>query len=350
MRSNAPARSHCCHTSARWTDRSRSELLQEIGKVLPGASGEKVKDLAIGIGVTSVLFTVTILSPILGFLCTFGIPLPTIVYRAKLGRKQGMLVPAGSLVILVLILGGISLDILYFLELLLIGYILYEACEQQVSVEATIGFTSFVAVLAGVIVLIVFSVTSETGIFSLVNGYIRKNLDATLILYREMGMSADNLDRIKESLEQIQYVFVRILPALAVISTLVVTWTSLLLSRPLLRRLNLFFPDFGSLNHWKSPDPLVWGVIGSGLMLLLPSNWIKLAGTNGLLILMTIYFFQGIAIISYYFEKKRFPRILRIFLYALIALQQFLLLLIIALGFFDVWLNFRRLPVDKSDG
>jgi uncharacterized protein YybS (DUF2232 family) len=318
--------------------------------VLPGASGEKVKDLAIGIGVTSILFTITILSPILGFLCTFGIPLPTIVYRAKLGRKQGMLVPAGSLVILVLILGGFSLDILYFLELLLIGYVLYEACEQQISVERTIGFTSFVAVLAGLIVLLVFSVTSETGIISLVSGYIRKNLEATLILYQEMGMSADNLGRVKESLEQIQYVFVRILPALAVISTLVVTWTSLLLSRPLLRRLNLFFPDFGSLNHWKAPDPLVWAVIGSGLMLLLPSNGIKLAGTNGLLVLMTIYFFQGIAIISYYFEKKRFPRILRIFLYALIALQQFLLLLIIVLGFFDIWLNFRRLPVDKSNG
>jgi uncharacterized protein YybS (DUF2232 family) len=65
---------------------------------------------------------------------------------------------------------------------------------------------------------------------------------------------------------------------------------------------------------------------------------------------MTIYFFQGIAIVSYYFEKKRFPRILRVFLYALIALQQFLLLLIVGLGFFDIWLNIRRLPVDKSAG
>ena len=325
-----------------------SELLQEVGKVLPSASGEKVKDLAIGIGVTSVLFAITILSPILGFLCTFGIPLPTIVFRAKLGRKQGMLVPAGSLVVLVVILGGISLDILYFLELLLIGFVLYETCEQRVSVEKTIGFTSVVAVLAGFSVLLIFSTTSETGFFSLVSAYIRKNLEATLILYREMGMSAENLDRVKESLDQIQYVFVRILPALAVISTLIVSWTSLLFSRRLLRRLNLYFPDFGSLNHWKAPDPLVWAVIGCGLMLLIPSNWIKLAGMNGLLVLMTIYFFQGIAIISYYFEKKRFPRILRVFLYTLIALQQFLLLLIIGLGFFDIWLNFRRLPVDKS--
>lgn len=318
--------------------------------MLPGASGEIVKDLAIGIGVTSVLFIITILSPILGFLCTFGIPLPTLVYRAKLGRKRGVLVPAGALVVLTVILGGISFDILYFVELLLIGFVLYEAYEQRFSVGKTIGFTCTAAALAGFIVLLVFSTTVEAGIIDQISDYIRKNLEATLILYQEMGMSADNLDLVRESLEQIAYVFVRILPALAVISTLIVSWTSLLISRPLLKRLNLFVPDFGKLNHWKAPDPLVWAAIGSGLMLLIPTNWIKLAGINSLLVLMTIYFFQGIAIISYYFEKKRFPRILRIFLYALIALQQFLLLIIIGLGFFDIWLNFRRLPVDKSTG
>ena len=318
--------------------------------MLAGASGETVKDLAIGIGVTSALITITLLSPILGFMCTFGIPLPTLAYRAKLGRKTGALVPAGSLAVLVVMLGGISLDILYFLELLLIGYVLYEAYERRISVEKAIGFTCLTALLAGCIVLLAIGVTSDTGMISQVNAYIRDNLEATLVLYQEMGMSADNIDLVRQSLEHIQYVFVRILPALAVISTLMVSWTSLLLSRPLLKRLHLFLPDFGSLNHWKAPDQLVWTVIGSGLMLLIPSNGIKLAGINFLLILMTIYFFQGIAIVSYYFEKKRFPRILRLFLYALIALQQILLLIIIGLGFFDIWLNFRRLPVDKSTG
>ncbi len=318
--------------------------------MLASTSGGTVKDLAIGIGVTSALITITLLSPILGFLCTFGIPLPTLAYRAKLGRKMGALVPAGSLAVLVVMLGGISLDILYFLELLLIGFVLYEAYEKRVSVEKAIGITCLTAIAAGCIVILAISVSSDTGMISQVNAYIRSNLEATLVLYQEMGMSADNIDLVRQSLEHIQYVFVRILPALAVISALMVTWTSLLLSRPLLKRLNLFLPDFGSLNHWKAPDQLVWAVIGSGLMLLIPSTGIKLAGINLLLILMTIYFFQGIAIVSYFFEKKGFPRILRLFLYVLIALQQILLLIIIAVGFFDIWLNFRKLPVDKSTG
>jgi uncharacterized protein YybS (DUF2232 family) len=58
---------------------------------------------------------------------------------------------------------------------------------------------------------------------------------------------------------------------------------------------------------------------------------------------MTVYFFQGIAIVSFYFEKKHFPRTIRFLLYALIALQQLILLVVIGLGFFDLWVNFRRL-------
>ena len=48
-------------------------------------------------------------------------------------------------------------------------------------------------------------------------------------------------------------------------------------------------------------------------------------GLNGLIILMTTYFLGGIAIVSYFFDKKGFPRMLRVFLYILVALQQFIL-------------------------
>jgi len=106
---------------------------------------------------------------------------------------------------------------------------------------------------------------------------------------------------------------------------------------------SLNYPDFGPLNLWKAPEYLVWGVIGCGLALFLPHTAIKVIGINGLLILMTVYFFQGIAIVSFYFDKKRLPRFVRVFLYTLIALQQLILLAVIGLGFFDLWANFRRL-------
>ena len=81
-------------------------------------NADTMKDIAIGVGVTSLLFVVTLQSPIIGFFCTIGIPLPTIYYRAKLGRKAGALVPAIALLTLVLIFGGVAIDLLYFFETL----------------------------------------------------------------------------------------------------------------------------------------------------------------------------------------------------------------------------------------
>jgi uncharacterized protein YybS (DUF2232 family) len=58
---------------------------------------------------------------------------------------------------------------------------------------------------------------------------------------------------------------------------------------------------------------------------------------------MLVYFFQGMAIIAYFFRKKQIPRIARIVLYALIALQQVVMLGVVAVGFFDTWFNFRKI-------
>ena len=101
----------------------------------------------------------------------------------------------------------------------------------------------------------------------------------------------------------------------------------------------------------RTPEQLVWVAIVSGILLLVPSKGLKLLGVNGLIIMVMIYFFQGIAIVSYYFDKKKFPKILRGILYGLIVIQQFVLLLVVAAGFFDLWADFRRLKkgADKDN-
>jgi uncharacterized protein YybS (DUF2232 family) len=83
-------------------------------------------------------------------------------------------------------------------------------------------------------------------------------------------------------------------------------------------------------------------------MLLVPEKGIRILGLNGFIILMTIYFFQGIAIVSFFFEKKDIPMLLRVILYSFIGMQFFLILLVIATGFFDMWLDFRKLETLKD--
>ena len=302
-----------------------------------------VKDIVTGVSITSLIFLISVFIPIIGFVAALFIPLPILFYRLRLGRINGLVIPVISSLFMVVFIGGISLDILFFAGLLLIGFILGELFELNLSIEKTTLYASGSVVLSGLISLIISSMLTGEGVFAIVSNYVAKNLELTLVLYQSMGMSQENVQLISQSLDKIQHVLVTIIPALVSTSTLFVAWISILLAKPVLISRSLYYPDFGPLNLWKAPDYLVWVVIGCGLALFLPIPVIKIIGLNGLLILMTVYFFQGIAIVSYYFDKKRFPKILRVFLYTLMALQQLILLAVIGLGFFDLWINFRKL-------
>ena len=178
--------------------------------------------------------------------------------------------------------------------------------------------------------------------------YVKKNLELTIAVYEEMGLPEESLYAISKAIDMLQYVFVRIIPALIVVSTLFISWVCILLSKPMLKAGKLFYPDFGSLKTWKAPEFMVWIVIIFGIMLLLPSTLLKLLGLNGIIMLMSIYFFAGIAIVSFFFEKKKLPRMLRFVLYAIMAFQQIILFLLIGLGFFDTWLNVRKLDTGET--
>lgn len=309
---------------------------------------EVLKDIATGIAITSILFAASIKSPILGFFCTFLVPLPTFFYRSKFGRKIGIAVPGFTIIAMIIILGGFTFDVFFFIELLLIGFVLSELIELKLSIEKTFIYACIVVLSSSILVVLFYSNITGIQVGSLVSTYIVKNLELTLELYKNMGMPEENIHMISSSMESFQYVLIRIFPALAIASTLFIIWTSLMLAKPLLKTKNLFYPDFGQLNLWKTPEYLVWIAIACGILLLIPDRAVRLMGINGIIILMTIYFFQGMAIVSFYFAKKQFPRLLRFFLYSLIAIWQVILLIVVILGFFDIWFNFRKLEIKKS--
>jgi len=311
--------------------------------------GEISKDILIGIAITILIFAVSIYLPIIGLFCALFIPLPVLFYRSKLGRKNGSIVPAVAITVVIMIAGRLSVEVLFFVGLILLGFILSEYIEMNLSIEKTILYTSATVLLIGLAGLIFYSGMSNTGIKTLVSDYVTKNLELTLVLYEHMGVSQENIVLISNSLKSIQYWLVRIIPGLTFAAILFVAWTNLLLARAILLRKKIFCPDFGPLKLWRPPEQLVWGVVGCGIMFLINVKALKVLGLNGLIILMTLYFFAGIAIVTFFFEKKRFPPMFRFFLYSLIVLQQLILLVVIGLGLFDTWLNFRKLePIDHK--
>ena len=74
---------------------------------------------------------------------------------------------------------------------------------------------------------------------------------------------------------------------------------------------------------------------------------LKSVGLNLLILSLSVFFFQGIAIVSYFFHRKNIPLILRGIGYGMIIIQHIFLVTVVGLGFFDVWADFRKLKKPK---
>jgi uncharacterized protein YybS (DUF2232 family) len=301
------------------------------------------KDILNGIAITGFLVALSIFIPVLGFFFTLLVPLPTFFFRAKLGRRVGAFIPIVVTFMTILVTGGFSIDIFILIELFILGFVLGELIEIKLSIEKTMLFCSAAVWLTAMAALLFYGSLAQDTTIEVISRYVGKNLDYTLSLYKDMGMPEETLQMIDRSMERITYVMVRIIPAFVAASTLLIIWLNLLMAKPLFFKKGLLFPDFGRLSQWKSPEMLIWAAVGTGVMLLLPGVAMKVMGINGLLVLSVIYFFQGIAIAAFFFEKKKLPRMLRVFLYSLIGFQQIVLLFVIGMGFFDVWLDIRKL-------
>jgi len=309
--------------------------------------GDVLKKIAAGVGFTCLIFAATLYIPIIGFIGVVVIPLPVSYYRYKLGRSAGGMILAVSAIVMAVMAEGFSFDMALFAVLLVLGFVLGEMLEEGASVEKTVLYPCLSVIGSGVALALLYSAFSQTALSSLVNLYVKQNLDLTLELYRQMSMPEETIQTLSRSLETIQYVLVRVIPGMAVMSTLFVTWVNLLMTRSLVRFRGLKTLNFGSLTRWKSPEILVWVVIAGGLLLLIPVKSLKIIGLNIVIALIMIYFIQGISIVSFYFDKRKFPRILRWVLYGLIGVQQLFSLLVIGLGFFDLWIDFRK--IDKNE-
>lgn len=306
-----------------------------------------LKDIANGVLITCLILATSILVPIIGIFCSLLLPLPTLYYRVKLGRTISALIPITALVVLMITMNAFPFDIAFIAALLIIGFSLGEFFESQFSVEKTMLITCGLVFLGGAFSLILFSAAFGHSLLADFSQLVAHNREFLLQLYRGMGMPAERMSDFTRFLDEIQNMVIRILPALTITTTLFVIWVNLLLGRHLLKSRHKAYPAYGKLNLWQAPDYLVWGVIGCGLLMLVPDGLAKTFGLNGLLTLMMIYFFQGIAIISFFFEKKQVPRFAKILLYALLALQE-ILLVVIVIGFIDVWANFRKVGKTSS--
>lgn len=299
-------------------------------------------EIAVGTTVTLVSFLTVLVVPFVGVIMSVLTPLPTLLSLYKWGRPLGYWGPGVTMaagVVLLTVLGMPQM-VPYFLLLLSLGLLLGFGMRQQWSIEKTIGLAALFAFAGGALLLWIAAGGFEGGLAAYIEQDMRQSIHAFIQQY---GAESQDRRALEESLLSIVPLLVKLLPGTAMSFTLVLTWLNVVAARRYCRLARLPFPVWGHWLEWKTPDHLIWGVIVGGLMELLPDRSLKVVGINVLLVLATVYMFQGLAIAGFYFERWKMPRIMRLLSYGIILVQQFATLAVVLLGLFDLWCDFRRL-------
>ena len=297
-----------------------------------------------GIAILSLTLLVVVLIPFIGPVAVIMTPLPILYFWFRLGRMHGL----ASLTIAFLIVSGIlillgrpaSISVLMMISLT--GVIIAEVLQRRYSIEKTFALASLVLFFSGIGFVLYYALQTGAAPLRLLEMYITGIIKENVKLYAQMNISEDQINMISENIPEIAQFFTSIFPALALSGAMLTVWLNVLSGGSLLRRHAVGFPDFGDLTLWKAPEKLVWLLILSGLMVLAPVDILETVGINILIICCLVYLFQGLAIAGFFFRCKKVPAIYRWFFYMLIVVQQYMVILVIAFGIFDLWVDFRK--------
>jgi len=274
------------------------------------------------------------------------VPQPVLMFGLKYGVAGGMAVLTVATLAL-MIFAGEELGLLYGIFAIMTAMVLrllgrVRAIDHLVAAVAAV----MLAATAGVSYYFFGSWAAMYGDF---RQSMTRQLEAAVQMQEKLGFGQESVTLLKERTGEIVDMILQLLPALLLLSFAFIVLVNLLYLR---RRFPERRAEWFALEHlreWKSPEALVWGLILCGFALFVPAlGTLRVIALNFLAVIGAYYFAQGLAVIGFFFHKNNVPQFLRALTYVLIVFQQIFTLLVVGLGLFDLWGDFRRLGKDNA--
>lgn len=302
---------------------------------------DTLKWFGLGLAVTLLLFFAGLRVPVAGLVVLPLVIFPALYVGVRAGKQAGLLLPAAA-VVFVFAMAGLEAAAAY-LVFALVTFLLFFSFGRGWSIATMVSGNAICTVAVMLVVATAFAGSLST-LWTTLNAGAHAQVLATLEVYQRMGLSGETIEFLREQAEQMAALFVQMLPAMIFFAIGVAVLVNLGLLSWQFPQYRSFFFEAGDLKEWKSPDHMVWLLLVPSLALFLPLGGVLRAlAVNVVFVCTVFYFFHGLAIVAYYFHHKKVPMFFRVLGYLLIVFEQVLTVLVIGLGFFDLWGDFRRL-------
>lgn len=302
---------------------------------------DTLKWFGLGLAATLLLFLAGLRVPIIGLAAMPLVIYPALYVGVRVGKQPGQLLPAAAAAF-IFAMAGLDATAAY-LVLALVTLILFFSFGRGWSIATVVSVSATCAVAVMLVTATAFA-GSVSALWTTLQAGVQAQVLMTLEAYERMGLSGETIEFLRENAGRMAALFVQMLPGMIFLALGIAVLVNLGLLSWQFPQYRAFFFEAGDLKEWKSPDHMVWLLLVPSLALFLPVGLaLRTVAVNVVLVCTAFYFFHGLAIVAYYFHHKRVPMFFRVLGYLLIVFEQVLTVLVIGLGFFDLWGDFRRL-------
>lgn len=302
--------------------------------------GQKLAAVLIGTLGSGLLFSASLAVPVIGFVSAFLAPVPLGLARIKGGSAvAGFSALLATLLLAVLFSPPIGAW--YLLQCGLIGILVPELALRGFRPSRTIIWTTAVTVSVTALAVAAYVVSTGTDLQLFIQKEITDGITQASKLYEQhSGLSAQDLEVLKQGMQTVGQTIVRTYPALATINMGLISAVTLLLFMRTATKYALAV-NLSPFKEFRTPALLVWLLIVAGFAMLAPSPLFTTPALNVLSVLGVLYFMQGLAVLFTISERTSFANTLKVLLGIILLTQPYLVVVVTVLGIFDYWGDFR---------
>ena len=231
-------------------------------------------------------------------------PFPLIFIYLQRGRQVGIALVALVFAVLLLLVGA-DRAMLFLAEYALMALVLAEFIRMQLPGDRCIAGGALASGLISMVLLAVLLGDQDTSFKEFFEKQIRAHLSESMEAFESMGEDKGEVAKMKVFAENAAEGLAGAYPAFLLIGSLigaVVNYTLIRFAWMRLYGTGLF--SGRAFSDWICPENLVWCFIFSGAALFLGSGIVENAGLNVFLVMLCIYFSQGLSIVIHFFESQ----------------------------------------------
>lgn len=284
--------------------------------------------------------------PIIGPFVDLLWPVPIILLGVRHNYKWSILATVVAGLIISMLIHPIQ-AVQVVIGLGLIGIVFGYAFSMNFSPQKTILWGGVASLISKAALLGIAMLTTGINPFTMEGEVMAKTMEQMVEAYRVSGMSAEEFAKMQELLPTMIGIFKIIVPSIFVLAAIVSTFLNFYIAKIVLKKLGYSIADFPPFKNWIIPDYSLYFFLLSLVMIYWGRkeefSMFYNSGLHLCVLSTAVLLLQGLSLFNYVVDKYNLSRMARGIILVLIMVNGFLVLMLVAFGALDTFLDYRRL-------